>query len=645
MALDFQTFVNPRFDGRGGPAGGQSLFKALGHPIAADRAPALLARLGAARRLAVYDPFGQAAIADQLYRLAEFELAGVFVQRVEELQHEILGRRPRLITELSADDADLLLIAAFDADRLAAQIAPFQPASLELASFDDLRLPDDMLSDRRNYLAPINFANNFAFFRDQPDQHTAIVTVNYWSLYGAKDPALWCRLFAANGEVLAEWRETLPPGGGGIRIDSRVVRERFGLGDFCGSLFLHAINAYGHDVVKYALDVFGDSATTLSCSHDANAWPADRYAGLPAPADGERVLLWVQNSHPVPIPAGGIGLNAMGDDDIAWFDQEIPPFGTRAIDCGALLPGTTWPRQLEVQAGKYFVRPRYEIIKGNGRRRIAHANVERNDLAPDPSIAANAPLLGKGYIMPLPIPPLERFTSVALPTPMATEQRVLPIRALLIDASGEQIDERYLGVVRRDESRAVSIDDWLAELATSMPSGYGHLEFVYDFRESDEADGWLHAIGRYEDRANGHAAETSFGAHIFNTAITFRDEPQSYSGPPPGLSTRLFLRLGIHGLDAFCHLIYPASRPWRETSRTDLNLVDNEGEIVASRRVEIPCGGSLFWRQSETFSSDEMMTAGANAYVQVRDTTCRLFGYHGLMAGTDAFSLDHMFGF
>jgi hypothetical protein len=29
----------------------------------------------------------------------------------------------------------------------------------------------------------------------------------------------------------------------------------------------------------------------------------------------------------------------------------------------------------------------------------------------------------------------------------------------------------------------------------------------------------------------------------------------------------------------------------------------------------------------------------------VRDTTCRLFGYHGLLGRDGAFSLDHMFGF
>ena len=37
--------------------------------------------------------------------------------------------------------------------------------------------------------------------------------------------------------------------------------------------------------------------------------------------------------------------------------------------------------------------------------------------------------------------------------------------------------------------------------------------------------------------------------------------------------------------------------------------------------------------------------AGAGAYVIVRDATCRLFGYHGLVGRDGTFSLDHMFGF
>jgi hypothetical protein len=45
------------------------------------------------------------------------------------------------------------------------------------------------------------------------------------------------------------------------------------------------------------------------------------------------------------------------------------------------------------------------------------------------------------------------------------------------------------------------------------------------------------------------------------------------------------------------------------------------------------------------FERDALAKARDGGYVLVRDTTCRLFGYHGLLDGERAFSLDHMFGF
>jgi len=127
--------------------------------------------------------------------------------------------------------------------------------------------------------------------------------------------------------------------------------------------------------------------------------------------------------------------------------------------------------------------------------------------------------------------------------------------------------------------------------------------------------------------------------------LTYRGEPQSYSGPPPGISTRLFLRLGPAPLDTMCHLIYPASTPWNPASRTELKLHATDGSEIASRELAIPCGGSRLWRYSESFDETERAAAGQGAYIVVRDTTCRLFGYHGLISGEDAFSFDHMFGF
>ena len=253
-----------------------------------------------------------------------------------------------------------------------------------------------------------------------------------------------------------------------------------------------------------------------------------------------------------------------------------------------------------------------------------------------------APLLGKGFILPAPILPPAAWSSLLLPTPMALTQAALPVEATIYDPAGRPIGTHRFGNLALHESVALELDALIADGA-ALP--WGHVELTYDFAAGTDVDGWLHALFRYEDRASGHAAETSFGAHIFNTVLTYKDEPQSYAGRPPGLSTRLFLRLGEAPLDTICHLVYPASTPWYPLSSTDLTLLDATGREVARRRVEIPCGGSLFWRYHETFAADERAAAGAETYVVIRDVTCRLFGYHGLAGAGGRFSLDHMFGF
>ena len=189
-------------------------------------------------------------------------------------------------------------------------------------------------------------------------------------------------------------------------------------------------------------------------------------------------------------------------------------------------------------------------------------------------------------------PPPARFAAAMLPTPMATGQRELPLALAVHDADGRETRLHRLGNVKRRDSAWLDLD----ALASDLASGYGHAFLHYDFGAGTEADGWIHAIFRYRDRASGHVAETSFGSHIFNTVLTFGGEPQSYSGPPPGLSTRLFLRLAAPPADTFCHLIYPASTPWHGQSATELILHDAAGREVAKRSIAIPCGGSLLWR-------------------------------------------------
>ena len=70
------------------------------------------------------------------------------------------------------------------------------------------------------------------------------------------------------------------------------------------------------------------------------------------------------------------------------------------------------------------------------------------------------------------------------------------------------------------------------------------------------------------------------------------------------------------------------------------------GKPVFALFQEIPgCAGCKQFGR-DVLSNPLLVEAiqGEGGYVVVRDTTCRLFGYHGLV-GTDAFSLDHMFGF
>ena len=327
--LNIQTF-----DAR---AGGNVLYKAFAHPLAAEAVGRLAERLRAAGRLAVYDHDG---VADALWALNPCMPPAdeSYVHDVQQLGQVRAGVAAGALDDLPRSVCATLLIAAFDAGRIAARIAPQVPAGMQVVTLDDARLPDAMLSNPKRYLDRVNFATNYAFFRDTgpvggTGLHTRLVTANYWAGYGAGAMRLWLRLFATDGAVIAEWEEAVPPGASGIAIESEAVRARFGLGPFEGQLFIHAIGAAGHDVVKYALDTYGTGGEqSLSCTHDANAWPSDRYAGMPAPKAGERVVLWLQNSHAAPIPAGTVTLDRMGAGAPAALMDEVAPYATVALD-------------------------------------------------------------------------------------------------------------------------------------------------------------------------------------------------------------------------------------------------------------------------------------------------------------------------
>lgn len=634
MALAIRTFSNA--------SGPSAFFKAVGHPLVAGALHAFLTGLGTRGDVAVYDPHGHAA---DLFALHPVPWRPVehLVQNLEDVGHTLFGLAARPVTDLPDLPVATVLVADYDAGRAVQAIRHLAGPGTRIVDLDSVRLPEGMLSRPGRYLDPLNFATNVALIRDGHGLHTRIATVNYWSGYGAAAPRLWLRLFDAEGRALATWEERLGPAGAALTLDSRTIRKRFRLPDVAGSLFIHAVGIAGHDTIKYALDVASEDGATLTTTHDANAFPADLYAGVPAPGADERVILWLQNAHPLPIPAGAIRLYRMGGEPSAVWDEPVPAFGTRALDVGALLPGVRWPAQVEVHAGRHIVRPRYEVVRGRTRI-VAHANVERTDLRPDPRLPELAGVLGKGHILSLPLLPPATWRTEVLPTPMATRQRSLPVAALAYDADGTLVARASLGVLARDHATLLDTDALLAETG-GLRSGFGHLELVYDFHAGDEADGWLHALARCTHRASGHAADTSFGSHVFNLPVVYRGEPQSYAGPAPGLSTRLYLRLPEAAeVEAMALLIYPASGLWHARSATELALVAADGSTVAREEAAIPRSGSLLLSPAERFGAAAMAQARGGSVI-VRDATCRLFGYHALLGAGGRFSLDHMFGF
>jgi hypothetical protein len=630
--LDIETFDNLR--------GGNVVYKALAHPLAAEALARLAARLNGAGATAIYDPDG---IAGPLLALSpSINVAGVYVHDTLAVG-QVRGRHvARALTELADSGAATVLVAAFDAGRLAARIVAMLPTSFSVITLDDARLPATWITNQARYLDAVNFATNFVFFRDDDHFATRLTTANYWAGYGAKAVKFFQRLYDDRGVILAEWETAAPPTSGGFVIDSRDIRARFDLPAFTGQLFIHAVGIAGHDVVKYALDTYAtDNGASLSCTHDANAWPSNRFAGLPAPRIDERVVLWLQNSHGVPIPAGAMSLDRMGAEAPVAIDVEIPAFATYPLNVQNLYPDLLWPAQLELRAGRHLVRPRYEVTR-HERTRIAHINVERSDLRADPGIQTLSPALGRGFLLPFPIMPRARFKTIVQPTPMAEAEDNMPLRVDVFGADGTKIADHFIGLLPRNHNVAFDMDDLLS--SHQLQDG-GHAELVYDFRDGGDANGWMHALFRFEDRISLHAAESSFGAHMFNTIMTYKGEPQSYNGPPPGLSTRLFLKLGFGGRTSFCVLIYPASDAWWPYSDTVLELYDSEGAKLSEATLKIACSGSAIVRPEDHFSAAHLREAGDAGYVLIRDTTCRLFGFHGVEDKAGGFSLDHMFGF
>jgi len=185
-------------------------------------------------------------------------------------------------------------------------------------------------------------------------------------------------------------------------------------------------------------------------------------------------------------------------------------------------------------------------------------------------------------------------------------------------------------------------------ISTCSKAGMVHIELVYDF--SGGGEGRRVAACPVFAIVIGKAAmppRPVFGAHVFNTILTYRDEPQSL---PTGASAGIVDPTVPQARRAALRHDLPSDLPRRpglgsrRVTRTSFST-NSAGCEVARSHLAIPCSGYPAMVLSKVVRrSDPAPRAGTGAYVIVRDTTCRLFGYHGPAGAAMApFSLDHMF--
>ena len=137
--LDIETFDNLR--------GGNVVYKALAHPLAAERLAKLAERAGT---VAIFDPDG---IAGPLLALCpDFDVAGLYVQDTLALGKVRGGHIARPLTELGQAQVQSVLVAAFDAGRIAARLAAFLPKGAEVLTLDDAKLPEALVTNTARYL-------------------------------------------------------------------------------------------------------------------------------------------------------------------------------------------------------------------------------------------------------------------------------------------------------------------------------------------------------------------------------------------------------------------------------------------------------------------------------------------------------------
>jgi len=177
MPLRIDTFRND--------IGGSSIYKAISHPLAAGPARALLAKLGANGRTAIYDPDGIIEAFETFYPLAGIELAGYFVQNVEHLNRRFRNLSARPVTDLASTQCGTVLIASFDDKKPLAQIRHLLPRNAQTISFAHLKTPAELQTVPDRYLSTLNFATKADTIRASSLPITGHVMARRPSRFGA----------------------------------------------------------------------------------------------------------------------------------------------------------------------------------------------------------------------------------------------------------------------------------------------------------------------------------------------------------------------------------------------------------------------------------------------------------------------------
>src|SRR3546814_5596641 len=88
--------------------------------------------------VAIYDPIGYAQAFAEIYDLSALDIAAVYVQDLEDLGREILGKQAQPVTDLPGCKTKTVLVTAFDAGRLIGQVQHLLPKGAEAVSLDTL---------------------------------------------------------------------------------------------------------------------------------------------------------------------------------------------------------------------------------------------------------------------------------------------------------------------------------------------------------------------------------------------------------------------------------------------------------------------------------------------------------------------------